>query len=274
MDAGVSKPRGAEEDVGRAMLARLRGSVIASARMSAAASPLHASVPSLVVIDGPAGAGKTTVARGLARHLGLPLLDTGAIYRSLALLARERGVSWADEAGLVALAEGLPIRFGALPAPDEPDAPQRVWLGDRDVTEAIRTPEISEGASQVSVLPGVRAALLGLQRAIGAKGCVAEGRDMGTVVFPAAPFKFFVTADLEARAARRRADLAESAAPQGLSSVAADLVSRDARDSSRAAAPLARAPDAVLVDTTELGPDEVLAQMLAVLGGAGPRTPG
>lgn len=239
--------------------------------MSAAAGTPTASAPQLVVIDGPAGAGKTTVARRLARHLGLPLLDTGAIYRSLALVARRRSVAWDDEAGLVTLANGLPIRFGSLPSPSEPDAPQRVWLGDDDVTEAIRTPEISEGASRVSVLPGVRKALLGLQRAIGAMGCVAEGRDMGTVVFPDAPFKFFVTADLAARAARRRADL-EGASPSELSpelsAVQAELVSRDARDSSRAAAPLARADDAVLVDTTALDPDEVLALMLRVLAGA------
>lgn len=231
--------------------------------MSAAGTSI-ASVPQLIVIDGPAGAGKTTVARRLARHLGLPLLDTGAIYRSLALVARWRGVAWDDEAGLVSLADALPIRFGALPGPSEPDAPQRVWLGDVDVTEAIRTPEISEGASRVSVLPGVRKALLGLQRAIGAMGCVAEGRDMGTVVFPDAPFKFFVTADLAARAARRRADL-EGASPSELSAVQAELVSRDTRDSSRAAAPLARADDAVLVDTTALDPDEVLALMLRAL---------
>jgi CMP/dCMP kinase len=231
--------------------------------MSAAAGPPDASVPSLVVIDGPAGAGKTTIARRLARRLGLPLLDTGAIYRALALVARRRGVAWDDEPGLVALAEGLPIRFGALPGLGEPDAPQRVWLGDDDVTEAIRTPEISEGASQVSVLAGVRKALLGLQRAVGANGCVAEGRDMGTVVFPTARWKFFVTADLSARAARRRADLVGESS--SLSTVQAELVSRDARDTGRATAPLARADDAVVVDTTTLDPDAVLDLMLRVL---------
>ncbi|MCX4245796.1 (d)CMP kinase [Paraliomyxa miuraensis] len=243
-------------------------------------APSHADQPLLIVIDGPAGAGKTTIARRLARHLGLPLLDTGAIYRSLALTARRRGVAWDDEAGLVALADALPIRFGGLGSLAEPDAPhdvpqrdvpQRVWLGDDDVTEAIRTPEISEGASRVSALPGVRKALLGLQRALGARGCVAEGRDMGTVVFPHAPHKFFVTADLQARAARRQADLVPSepgAMGQGpsLSAVQAELHLRDARDSGRAAAPLVRAEDAVLIDTTSLSPEGVLDLMLEALG--------
>lgn len=234
------------------------------------AVPRPASAPRLIVIDGPAGAGKTTIARRLARHLGLPLLDTGAIYRSLALVARQRGVAWDDEPGLAALARTLPIRFGGLPKPSEPDAPQKVWIGDEDVTEAIRTPEISEGASRVSAWPGVRKALLGLQRALGAKGCVAEGRDMGTVVFPDAPHKFFVTADLQARAARRKADLAPSAQGEAptLSAVQAELSSRDARDSGRAAAPLARADDAVLVDTTALSPEGVLDLILEVLKGA------
>ncbi|MEM6996448.1 MAG: (d)CMP kinase [Myxococcota bacterium] len=162
--------------------------------------------PLLVVIDGPAGAGKTTVARRVAEALSLPLLDTGAIYRTLALVAHRRGVPWTDDAGLSALATDFPIAFEQTPG-----AGQIVRFGGEDVSAAIRTPEMSQGASKVSALPGVRKALLGIQRALGATGCVAEGRDMGTVVFPDARHKFFVTADLQARAQRRRGDLVAAA---------------------------------------------------------------
>jgi cytidylate kinase len=211
----------------------------------------------LIVIDGPAGAGKSTVARRVARHFGLPVLDTGAIYRTLALAAHERGVAWDDEAGLVALAAELPIRFEAAGDEGKP----RVLYAGRDVTQAIRTPEISEGASQVSALPAVRESLLAIQRRLGADGCVAEGRDLGTVVFPDATHKFFLTASDAVRAARRQAELKGAE----LADVLRDLNRRDERDRSRATAPLVRAEDAVLVDSSALDIDAVVARIVAVV---------
>ncbi len=210
--------------------------------------------PWLVVIDGPAGAGKSTIARAVADRLGVVLLDTGAIYRTLALVARRRQVRWDDEAGLVELAAELPIAFA------EVDGRQRVMLGDEDVSEAIRTPEISEGASQVSAHPDVRQALLEIQRAVGAKGCVAEGRDMGTVVFPHAPYKFFLTADLTTRARRRLEDLraAEGVQAPSLADLEAAMATRDARDSGRAVAPLRPAADAIEVDSSGLSIEQVI----------------
>ena len=224
----------------------------------------------LVVIDGPAGAGKTTVARRVSEALSLPLLDTGAIYRTLALLAQRRGIAWGDEPGLAALAEGLPITFVAIPG-----GAQIVRLGDEDVSVAIRSPEMSHGASTVSAWPAVRSALLGIQRALGAAGCVAEGRDMGTVVFPTAPHKFFLTADLTARARRRRDEMVAAAesgpgavtAVPSVQSVADDIATRDARDSSRATAPLVKAADAIEVDTTQMDADAVVALVLSRVRG-------
>lgn len=225
----------------------------------------------MIVIDGPAGAGKSTVAHRLADALGVALLDTGAIYRSVAWLARERGVAWDDERGLAGVAEALRIRFEPVPLDRrDPAGPgQRVFVDDHDVTAVIRTPAISEGASKVSRHPAVRAALLGLQRGIGADaiargGCVAEGRDMGTVVFPDAPFKFFLTAQARTRAARRHQELmAKGEAAPSEAEVEAELTLRDQRDSSRETAPLARADDAVLIDSSELDVGGVVEQMLA-----------
>lgn len=227
----------------------------------------------LIVIDGPAGAGKSTVADHLADALGVALLDTGAIYRSLAWLARERGVDWTDEAGLARVAQTLEIRFEPVPIDLREGGPgQRVHVDHHDVTEVIRTPAISEGASKVSQHPAVRAALLGLQRGIAADavrrgGCVAEGRDMGTVVFPDAPHKFFLTAEARTRAERRHLELLAKggAPPPTRDQVAAEMSVRDQRDSSRETAPLARAADAVLIDSSELDVAAVVERMLAYI---------
>ena len=221
----------------------------------------------VIAIDGPAGAGKTTAARRLARHLGMTLLDTGAIYRTLALIADRRGIGWDDGSALAALAADFPLEFRA-PKPDgsEGDA-QRVLFDGEDITVLIRTPHISEGASRVSVHPPVREALLDIQRALPARsenGCVAEGRDMGTVVFPKTPHKFFVTASPEARAKRRHLELqARGADPlPPLEQVAEEMRRRDERDSQRAVAPLRPAEDAVVLDTSEMDADAVLQFLL------------
>jgi CMP/dCMP kinase len=210
----------------------------------------------IVAIDGPAGAGKSTTARLLAERLGYALLDTGAIYRTMALRARERGIAWDDGPGVAALADGLEISFqleGTI---------NRVFANGADLTSAIRTPEISDGASRVSSLPEVRAALLGLQRRIGGQGgVVVEGRDIGTVVFPSAEAKFFLTASTDERARRRVAELRAAGKPADEQKTRAELVERDERDSTRAAAPLRRADDAIEIDSSALGADEVVSQM-------------
>jgi cytidylate kinase len=231
----------------------------------------------LIVIDGPAGAGKSTVARRVAEQLGASLLDTGAIYRSLALIARARAIDWDDEAALAPLAAGLRIDFRPAPAPG---AAQTVVIlgplqpGERpfEVTTDIRTSDISEGASRVSRHPSVRAALLDIQRAIAAtsieagRSCVAEGRDMGTIVFPDAPHKFFLTASRAARADRRHRELLEKGEASTPAQVEAQMATRDERDSSREAAPLVQADDAVLIDSSEIDVEGVVTQILAAVG--------
>ncbi len=216
----------------------------------------------IVVIDGPAGAGKSTIARTLARRLGLSMLDTGAIYRTLALAASRAGVAWSDESSLAGLCVGLPIRFET-----SQDGVQRVFLGDEDVSETIRSTEVTRGASEVSAHPQVRRELLWVQRTLGARGCVAEGRDMGTVVFPNASHKFFLTASSLVRATRRREERI-ARGDTGVPSVAdvkRAIEERDLRDSTREAAPLAQAPDAVLVDTSNMGPDAVVEHLLRLI---------
>lgn len=206
----------------------------------------------IVAIDGPAGAGKSTVARQLARRLGFSMIDTGAIYRSVALVAQRRGVSWDDDEALrEMLAGGLGLEFQG----------DRVLVGGEDVSEAIRTPEISRGASVVSARPVVRKALLQLQRDLGraaTRGAVLEGRDIGTVVFPDAEVKFFLTASDEARAGRRHAELLERGLSVPIAEVLADQRRRDRDDSERAIAPLRPAADAIRVETTGLDLEAVV----------------
>lgn len=211
----------------------------------------------IVTIDGPVAAGKTTVARELASRLGFTLLDTGAIYRSLALVARARGVSQDDEEGLAELARDLGVSF------EWRDGQNHVFVDGVDVTVEIRLPEVSQAASIVSALPGVRQALLDRQRQLAAEGSVvAEGRDTGTVVFPDAEAKFFVTADDLVRAERRQRELLEKGGSDTLEEVLAALKERDLRDSTRAVAPLKPASDARIIDTTGRTIEEVLAEIL------------
>jgi len=210
----------------------------------------------VVTIDGPAGAGKSSVAKLLARRLGYRLLDTGAIYRAVALTAQAAGVVWSDAAACAAIARALDIRF------DFVGDKNHVYLGDDDVTAAIRAPEISQGASQVSAHPAVRAALLELQRRLGAGGgVVVEGRDTGTVVFPAADAKFFLTATEAERARRRVSELAAAGTSVDYEVTLREISERDRRDASRDTAPMIPAPDAVLVDSSAQTLEEVVESL-------------
>jgi len=198
----------------------------------------------VVAIDGPAGAGKSTVARAVARALGFTYLDTGAMYRCVGLAAARRGVAPADVAGAIAIELG-----------------ERVLLDGEDVTEAIRTPEASEGASRAAADPAVREAMVAQQRRIVADGdWVAEGRDIGTVVAPDAAVKVFLTASPEERARRRAEQIGAD-----VRTVLAEQRIRDERDSTREHAPLAAAPDAVELDTTGLKLEDVVARVTALV---------
>jgi cytidylate kinase len=214
----------------------------------------------LITIDGPAGAGKTTVSRRLAERLGYRYIDTGALYRGLALAVERAGVSAADPQAVEALCRGLRLTFQRAP-----DGALRLFLGDEEIGDRIRTPAISLLASAISAQPGVRRCLLDLQRELGrAGGAVFEGRDMGTVVFPTADVKFYLDADPRERA-RRRFQESAAASGQSLEAVAADLDRRDRQDRSRPVAPLKPAADAVRIDSTGLSVEGVVERMLACI---------
>lgn len=217
----------------------------------------------LITIDGPAGAGKTTISKLLAKSLGYRYLDTGALYRGVAKAAQDQGVSAEDDAGLARLCER--IHLGLEESPDG----LRLMLNQKDITDAIRTPAISMLASAVSAQPLVRDFLMQTQRTIGyQKKVVVEGRDMGTVVFPDADVKFFLIADAKVRAQRRFAELSAAGDREiDLQAVEKDMARRDHNDSTRSVAPLQPAADAIHIDSTQLSIDAVVDTMLSHIRG-------
>jgi cytidylate kinase len=216
----------------------------------------------IIAIDGPAGAGKSTVARRLADALGFVLVDTGAMYRAVALAATGAGVAHDDGAAMGALARTL-LERSALSFDRDPARGGRIHLDGADITDAIRAPEVGMGASTVSAHSEVRQALLGLQRKAGRRGgVVLEGRDIGTVVFPDAEVKFFLTAHPEVRAKRRFDELVAKGVQITLEQTLKDVRKRDEQDTTREAAPLRQASDAILVDSSELTVNETVACMV------------
>jgi cytidylate kinase len=214
--------------------------------------------PFIIAIDGPSGAGKSTLGRRLARELGLLYIDTGAMYRAVALAAAAAGVSASDAEGLAEVARRASIRLEG-----EPDS-LRVFLDGRDVSEEIRGEAVGGDASVVSAVPEVRRELVRRQREMGERGggVVLDGRDIGTVVFPRADVKFFLTAVPEARARRRLDEERARSAAQSFEATLADINDRDRRDATRDDSPLAIADDAVVIDTTELSVEDVFQRML------------
>src|ERR1700736_2113164 len=213
-----------------------------------------------MTIDGPSGSGKGTVSRAAAKKLGWWLLDSGALYRLVALAGRGAGIDLNDERRLSELARQLDLRFDSTPAGTEV-----VWLGGQDVTRDIRTESAGSDASKVAALPGVRSALLERQRRFAEPpGLVADGRDMGTVVFPDAQVKIFLTASADERAARRYKQLKEKGVAATLAALSKEIAERDQRDITRTASPLVASEDAVLLDTTGMSVDAVVERVLEI----------
>jgi cytidylate kinase len=214
-----------------------------------------AGAPPVIAIDGPSASGKGTVAQGVARALGFHYLNSGALYRSVARAALDTGADLDDESTLSGIALNLEAEFNG----------DRVRLSGRDVTDAIVAESVSIAASRIAALAGVRKALLARQHAFRRPpGLVADGRDMGSVVFPDAVLKIYLTASLEARAARRHKQLMEKGMGATMAALLQDIRERDQRDMMRATAPLQRSANAVLIDTTDLSAADAVAQVLAL----------
>jgi CMP/dCMP kinase len=212
----------------------------------------------IITIDGPSGSGKGTIARRVADQLGWHLLDSGALYRLVAYSGQQRGINPNDEVGFAAIAQNLEVRFGADLHGDE-----QIWLEGIEVSRSIRTEQAGEGASQVAAIPAVRAALVERQQAFATPpGLVADGRDMGTVIFPDAGLKIFLTASADERARRRYKQLKDKGLSANLAALSLEIAERDRRDANRPIAPLKPADDAIIVDSTSMSIDAVVARVL------------
>ncbi len=215
----------------------------------------------VVAIDGPSGSGKGTISRLLANKLGWHFLDSGALYRLVGLAARRHSINFDDEQGLATLAAHLDVEFVS----DDDGNETRIFLEGEEVTDGIRSEDCGNDASKVAAVQSVRDALFERQRAfLHAPGLIADGRDMGTVVFPDARLKIFLTASLEERASRRYKQLKEKGMDANLSALLDELALRDERDRNRSAAPLVAAKDAVTIDTSDLGIEQVVAEVYAL----------
>lgn len=213
--------------------------------------------PLIIAIDGPAGAGKSTVAQMVARRLGLAYVDSGATYRAAALKVLGSGVALENDEAIVRTVAAADIRF------DPCQQPPHVLLDGEDVTTKIRSEEVTQAASRVSRLPAVRKKMVALQRSmVQHPGVVMDGRDIGTVVFPGAPLKIFLRADLDERARRRFQQDEENGRPSNLKKILAEISSRDQRDAERQASPLVAAEDAAVIDSTQLSAEEVVEKIL------------
>ena len=223
----------------------------------------------VITVDGPSGTGKGTIGVRLAQSLQWHFLDSGALYRSLALAAMRDGTGLEDSSRLHELAATLNIHFGAGTGGQAVS----VWLGDLEVTADIRTEQCGNAASRIAVYPGVRAGLLALQRSFQRNpGLVADGRDMGTVVFPDAPLKIFLTASAEERAKRRYKQLKEQGFSVNLARLSAEIAERDQRDAERSVSPLVPANDAVIIDTTAVSAEAVGQQVMELVRKTFPET--